>query len=84
MPVGEGVIDFKTIFENAKIGGIKHFFVEHDMPKDALASITSSIGYLKKYAKIDFVVDGDTGHDNKSKTVRIFALHLAQKHDFGR
>ncbi len=48
MPVGEGVIDFKTIFENAKIGGIKHYFVEHDMPKDAIASVTSSFGYLKK------------------------------------
>jgi sugar phosphate isomerase/epimerase len=48
MPVGEGVIDFKTIFESAKVGGIKHYFVEHDMPKDAIASVTSSFGYLKK------------------------------------
>lgn len=48
MPVGEGVIDFKNIIANAKIGGVKHYFVEHDMPKDAIASITSSYGYLKK------------------------------------
>jgi sugar phosphate isomerase/epimerase len=48
MPVGEGIIDFKTIFKNATIGGIKHYFVEHDMPKDAIASVTSSFGYLKK------------------------------------
>ncbi len=48
MPVGEGVIDFKTIFANTKVAGIKHFFVEHDMPKDPFASIASSYGYLKK------------------------------------
>jgi sugar phosphate isomerase/epimerase len=47
MPVGEGVIDFKNIFSHAKEGGVKHYFVEHDMPKDAIASITSSYGYLK-------------------------------------
>lgn len=48
MPVGEGIIDFKRILDKAKTGGIKHFFVEHDMPKDPMASINSSFGYLKK------------------------------------
>jgi sugar phosphate isomerase/epimerase len=48
MPVGEGIIDFKRIFDYAKTGGVKHYFVEHDMPKDAIASITSSMGYLQK------------------------------------
>ncbi len=48
MPVGEGVIDFKTIFANAKTAGVKHYFVEHDMPKDAIASITSSFGNMRK------------------------------------
>ena len=48
LPVGEGIVDFKTIFAHAKTAGMKHFFVEHDMPKDAFASITSSINYLKK------------------------------------
>ena len=47
-PVGEGVIDFKRIFEAAKIAGTKHFFIEHDMPADAFASIKSSVGYLNK------------------------------------
>lgn len=47
-PVGEGVIDFKRIFENASVAGMKHFFVEHDMPKDAYASITESYNYLTK------------------------------------
>jgi sugar phosphate isomerase/epimerase len=47
-PVGEGVIDFKRIFDAAKTGGVKHYFIEHDMPEDAFASITSSVGYLNK------------------------------------
>lgn len=47
-PVGEGVIDFQRIFAAAKIAGTKHFFIEHDMPADAFASIKSSVEYLKK------------------------------------
>src|SRR5436190_3934329 len=51
LPVGEGTIDFKRIFDAASTSGMKHFFVEHDMPKDALASITSSYNYLSKMLK---------------------------------
>ena len=47
-PVGNGVIDFKRIFANAGTAGMKHFFVEHDMPADPITSITTSINYLKK------------------------------------
>jgi sugar phosphate isomerase/epimerase len=47
-PVGNGVIDFKKIFENAETAGMKHFFVEHDMPADPFASITTSMNNLKK------------------------------------
>ncbi|HEY4112305.1 sugar phosphate isomerase/epimerase [Puia sp.] len=47
-PVGTGVVDFKRIFANAETAGMKHFFVEHDMPKDAFASITTSYNNLKK------------------------------------
>jgi len=46
-PVGGGTIDFKPIFAAAKSAGMQHFFVEHDMPKDAFASITASMAYLK-------------------------------------
>jgi sugar phosphate isomerase/epimerase len=46
-PVGEGVVDFKRIFEHAKKAGLVHFFVEHDRPEDAFASITTSINTLK-------------------------------------
>ncbi len=45
-PVGSGVVDFKRIFENQKVAGMKHFFVEHDAPKDAFASIKSSYDYI--------------------------------------
>ena len=47
-PVGTGIVDFKTIFANAELSGMKHFFVEHDMPADPLASITTSFNNLKK------------------------------------
>ena len=47
-PVGEGVVDFKHIFKHAKKAGMKHFFVEHDMPADPYASITASINNLRK------------------------------------
>jgi sugar phosphate isomerase/epimerase len=46
-PVGEGIVDFKDIFANAKIAGVQHYFVEHDMPKDAFASITTSYKNLR-------------------------------------
>jgi sugar phosphate isomerase/epimerase len=47
-PVGNGSIDFKRIFANAKVAGMKHFFVEHDMPIDPFASITTSFNNLSK------------------------------------
>lgn len=46
--VGEGIIDFKRIFDNAEVAGMKHFFVEHDMPADPYASITTSYNNLQK------------------------------------
>jgi sugar phosphate isomerase/epimerase len=48
LPVGEGVIDYKRIFEAASASGMKHFFVEHDMPKDPLASIKLSFEHINK------------------------------------
>jgi sugar phosphate isomerase/epimerase len=47
LPVGKGTIDYKRIFDNAATAGMKHFFVEHDMPADAFASITQSFDYIK-------------------------------------
>ncbi|WP_315819267.1 sugar phosphate isomerase/epimerase [Paraflavitalea speifideaquila] len=46
--VGSGVIDFKTIFKNARLSGMKYFFVEQDVcPGSPFDSIAKSIGYLK-------------------------------------
>lgn len=51
LPVGEGIVDFKRIFANADASGMKHFFVEHDMPSDAYASITTSYNNVEKLLK---------------------------------
>ena len=47
-PVGEGVVNFKRVFAHTQTAGVKHYFVEHDMPKDAFASITESYKNLRK------------------------------------
>ncbi len=47
--VGSGIIDFKRIFAKADLAGIKHYIVEHDHPKEPLASIKTSYEYLSKF-----------------------------------
>jgi sugar phosphate isomerase/epimerase len=47
LPVGKGNIDFKRIFSAASTAGMKNYFVEHDMPADAFASVKESIQNLK-------------------------------------
>ena len=46
--VGSGMIDWKKIFAQSEKAGIKHYFVEHDHPKDPFASIKTSYEYLAK------------------------------------
>jgi sugar phosphate isomerase/epimerase len=46
--VGAGTIDWKAIFQRRKLAGIEHVFVEHDQPKDPLASIQASARYLQQ------------------------------------
>lgn len=50
-PVGEGEIDFQTIFEHVPEAGTEHFFVEHDnaaeSPGGSLASIATSYRNLR-------------------------------------
>ena len=43
---GHGQIDWKRTFAKSDQAGIQHFFVEHDAPKDAFASLTASYQYL--------------------------------------
>jgi sugar phosphate isomerase/epimerase len=46
--VGLGEIDFADIFARAKQAGLQHYFVEHDNPGDALASIRTSFEHLRQ------------------------------------
>jgi len=52
LPVGSGTLDFKRIFAASESAGLEYYFIEHDMPKDAWASIQESIVYLKKLAPV--------------------------------
>jgi sugar phosphate isomerase/epimerase len=46
--VGNGIIDFKSIFKHANKAGLKYFFVEQDVcPGSPFDSITQSIAYIK-------------------------------------
>ena len=44
--VGQGKIDFRSIFAQSEKAGFKHYFVEHDQPADPIATITNSYNYL--------------------------------------
>ncbi len=50
-PVGTGIVNFKRIFANAKVAGMKHFFVEDENPADPFASINTSYNNLNKILK---------------------------------
>ena len=47
--VGNGSVDFKTIFANAKLAGVKHYLVEQEnnYAPDIFTSIKTSCGYTK-------------------------------------
>jgi sugar phosphate isomerase/epimerase len=47
--VGNGTVDFKTIFANAKLSGVKHYMVEQEnnYKPDIFGSIKTSCGYTK-------------------------------------
>jgi sugar phosphate isomerase/epimerase len=44
--VGQGKIDFRSIFAQSGQAGFKHYFVEHDQPADPIATIRNSYNYL--------------------------------------
>jgi sugar phosphate isomerase/epimerase len=50
-PVGEGALDYKKYFSLADRSGLKFYFIEHESPKDPLASIAASIKVIKTYSK---------------------------------
>ena len=46
--VGEGAIDFATMFAHSDQAGLQKYIVEHDSPDDPLASIQASYEYLRQ------------------------------------
>jgi sugar phosphate isomerase/epimerase len=44
--VGKGTIDFAKIFQQERVSGMTHVFVENDNPGDAVQSATTSFQYL--------------------------------------
>ncbi|WP_426325569.1 sugar phosphate isomerase/epimerase family protein [Pedobacter sp. R-06] len=48
--VGTGSINFKPIFADAKLSGMKHFFIEHETnyKPNPMESVTASCAYIKK------------------------------------
>ena len=45
--VGGDAVGWARIFSNAKLGGIQHYFVEHDNAKDPIASLQASYKYIQ-------------------------------------
>ena len=48
--IGKGTIDFNTIFAEAKLSGMKHFFIEHETNynPNPVESVGESCAYVKK------------------------------------
>jgi sugar phosphate isomerase/epimerase len=46
--VGSGIINWKRIFAHSKQAGIKHYFVEHDNPKNSMETARVSYQYLDR------------------------------------
>ena len=44
----DDVIDWKRIFAQSRAAGIRHYFVEHDVPKDPFASLKASYEYVSQ------------------------------------
>lgn len=45
--VGRGRLDFRQILAQREKAGLRHFFVEHDKPRDPLLSIRTSYNHLR-------------------------------------
>src|SRR5580704_4914032 len=45
---GTGVVNWKRIFAHSEQAGIKHYFVEHDNPKNSMETARVSFEYLEK------------------------------------
>jgi sugar phosphate isomerase/epimerase len=52
-PVGQGVLDWGSIFPAAKAAGVQWFIVEHDQPRDPSAVVKAGADYLYKHLPAD-------------------------------
>ncbi len=48
LDVGAGTINFGALFAHADASALKHAFIEHDQPKDPLASVQASAAALQR------------------------------------
>jgi sugar phosphate isomerase/epimerase len=46
--VGAGTIDFAALFAVGATAGLRHGFIEHDSPRDPMASVTASVAALQR------------------------------------
>jgi sugar phosphate isomerase/epimerase len=46
--VGAGSINWANLFAQRRLGGVQHFYVEHDNPTDPWQSVTESFAYLRR------------------------------------
>ncbi|MFB7161175.1 sugar phosphate isomerase/epimerase family protein [Streptomyces sp. NPDC056242] len=44
--VGSGTLDFAAMFDDAQVGGVRQWLVEHDTPKDPFVTARNSYEYL--------------------------------------
>jgi sugar phosphate isomerase/epimerase len=49
LDVGAGTIDFKMLLDKGRTLGLTHWFIEHDQPTDALASVKASVAAMLRY-----------------------------------
>ncbi|MEY4855592.1 MAG: hypothetical protein RLZZ97_422 [Gemmatimonadota bacterium] len=49
LDVGAGTIDFKMLLDKGRKLGLTHWFIEHDQPTDALASVKASVAAMLRY-----------------------------------
>jgi sugar phosphate isomerase/epimerase len=47
LPVGDGVLDYKTYFSHAAKGGLEYYFLEHEAAQDPITSLSKSIQNLQ-------------------------------------
>lgn len=47
LDVGAGTIDFAAILAKGRTQGLKHWFIEHDQPADAMASVRASAAAMQ-------------------------------------